>query len=269
MPIASLESIDLYYEIHGQGPRVLYISGTGADLRVRPNVFDGPLVQQFEVLSFDQRGLGQSGKPDAEYSMADYARDAAELLAHLNWSQVPVVGVSFGGMVAQELALSHPQGVSAMVLACTSSGGAGGASYPLQDLVPLEPQIRAERHLAVSDVRMDAQWRRENPQRFNKLLDRALTAIRAEKSADEQAGAARQLAARAGHNTYDRLPELSIPVLIQAGRYDGIAPRANQDALAAQIPGAQLSLYDGGHLFLVQDKTAYPDMQGWLASLSK
>ena len=261
MPIASLSSIDVYYEIHGQGSRVFYIGGSGGDLRVRPNIFDGPLTEQFEVLSFDQRGLGQSGKPEAEYTMADYASDAAELLAYLNWTQVPVVGVSFGGMVAQELALSYPQCVSALALACTSSGGEGGASYPLHELAKLEPQTRAERHLEQSDLRRDDAWRQQNPQRWQKLMDKALTAGWANK---DESGAARQLAARAQHDTYERLPQLSMPVLIQGGRYDGIAPVANQQALATQIPQTQMRMYEGGHLFLIQDKSAFPDLVQWL-----
>ena len=261
MPIASLDSIDLYYEVQGQGPRMLYISGTGADLRVRPNVFDGPLPTQFEVLSFDQRGLGQSAKPATQYTMADYGRDAAQLLAYLDWPAVPVVGVSFGGMVAQELSLSHPERVSTLALACTSSGGAGGASFPLEDLTKLAPVARAERYLAQADLRCDASWRAEFPERWKKLMARALAPNQPDK---DESAAARQLMARAGHDTYDRLPQLTLPVFVLGGRYDGIAPISNQQALAAQIPHAQLRLYEGGHLFLVQDKTAYVDLQEWL-----
>jgi 3-oxoadipate enol-lactonase len=68
MPFAKVSGIDLYYEMQGQhtqgsGTKVLFISGTGGDLRTRPNVFDGPLPQSHQVLSYDQRGLGQSSKP--------------------------------------------------------------------------------------------------------------------------------------------------------------------------------------------------------------
>lgn len=273
MPIASVSGIDLYYEIQGPiqepiqdlspsgGTKVLFISGTGGDLRSRPNVFDGPLVQSHQVLSYDQRGLGQSGKPAVDYQMADYAVDAAALLEHLQWPKVPVVGVSFGGMVAQELALRFPEKVKSLALCCTSSGGAGGASFPLHDLAGLAPLERAEQHLAVADLRRDLAWQQANPDKWQKLLDLAMGSVRADTDA---AGAARQLAARAKHDTWDRLPQLDMPVGIFAGLHDGIAPLANQQALLEQIPNAQLRTYAGGHLFLVQDKKAYPELLNWL-----
>ncbi len=263
MPIAELGNISLYYEVRGRGPKLLFISGTGGDLRNRPNLFDGPLPGHYQVLGFDQRGLGQSDKPEREYAMADYADDVAALLEHLQWPAVPVVGVSFGGMVAQELALRYPQRVSRMVLCCTSSGGEGGASFPLHELAELAAEDRAARHLAQSDLRRDAAWREANDERWQKLLQMTLDAQRPDR---DEAGAARQLAARAGHNTWQRLPQLDLPVLIMGGRYDGIAPVSNQEALAAQVPQAEMRLYEGGHLFLAQDKTAYPELLTWLGA---
>lgn len=269
MPIASTSEIDLYYEILGSNlestdagsAKVLFISGTGGDLRVHPNVFDGPLPRTHQVLSYDQRGLGQSGKPETDYQMADYAADAAALLEHLNWPAVPVVGVSFGGMVAQELALRFPDKVQSLALCCTSSGGAGGASFPLHELSELTPLERAERHLVAADLRRDATWQQQNPERWQKLLGLAMSSQRADR---DEAGAARQLAARALHDTWDRLPQLDMPVCILAGRHDGIAPLANQQALLEQIVGARLHTFEGGHLFLAQDKAAYPALVEWL-----
>jgi len=130
MAMAQLGAIDLYYERTGQGTPLLFISGTGGDLRVKPNVFDGPLSRAFDLLAYDQRGLGRSDKPNVVYSMADYADDAAALLDYVGWGTAKVIGVSFGGMVAQELVLRHPAKVERLVLACTSPGGAGGSSYP-------------------------------------------------------------------------------------------------------------------------------------------
>jgi 3-oxoadipate enol-lactonase len=85
MPRAAIGDIEIYYERQGEGPPLLFISGTGGDLRVKPNIFDGPFVKAFDVLAYDQRGLGQSSKPDAPYSMAGYGDDAARLMDHVGW----------------------------------------------------------------------------------------------------------------------------------------------------------------------------------------
>ena len=77
-------------------------------------------------------------------------------------------------------------------------------------------------------------------------------------------GARRQLEARKDHDTYDRLPTLKMPVLICSGRYDGIASVANQEAMRKQIPNATLELFEGGHLFFVQDPRAYERITAFL-----
>src|ERR1700688_3930452 len=85
MPFTTANGLKIHYERAGSGPPLLFISGTGGDLRVKPNVFDGPLAKLFDVLAYDQRGLGRSAKPDVAYSMADYADDAAALLDYVRW----------------------------------------------------------------------------------------------------------------------------------------------------------------------------------------
>lgn len=261
MPRITANNVRLHYEIAGRGPRVLFISGTGGDLRNRPNVFDGPLAEHFELLSYDQRGLGQSAVPAGPYTMADYGEDAAALVESLGWGPLPVIGVSFGGMVAQELALRHPELVRALVLCCTSSGGAGGASYPLQELADLSEEERNIRHLELADLRRTPEWRAANPERWERLMEMARAGRRDDR---DEIGAELQLAARAGHDTWARLPELAMPVLIAGGRHDGIAPVSNLEALAERIPGAELELFDGGHLFMIQDKRANPAIIEWL-----
>lgn len=258
MPRAVVNGVDLYYEIGGSGPRLLFISGTGGDLRNRPNMLDGPLPKHFEVLAYDQRGLGQSQVPDGTYAMADFAEDAAALLAHLGWDDALVMGASFGGMVAQELALRHPARVRRLVLACTSSGGAGGASYPLHELADLDPEDRALRSLSLADNRLDTEWRAANPDRWEALRAQNRPAPPADPVRAE--GARKQLEARKGHDTWDRLGAIACPTLVAGGRYDGIAPPENSRRLAEAIPGAELQLYEGGHLFFVQDRSAFPAM---------
>jgi 3-oxoadipate enol-lactonase len=263
MPTAKIGALELYYERAGAGPPLLFISGTGGDLRAKPNVFDGPLAKTFDVLSYDQRGLGRSSKPDVDYTMADYADDAAALLDAVGLASAKVVGVSFGGMVAQELALRHPGKVERLVLGCTSPGGEGGASYPFHEIQHLKGEARAKFLIPVSDTRRDAAWAAANPETHAQLV--ALGA--ADPFADEPdhaRGARRQLEARAGHDTWDRLGQIACPTLIAAGRYDGVALPATQERMAGRIPGADLRFFDGGHLFMIQDRAALPAMTEFL-----
>lgn len=259
MPTCRVRDIDLYYEHAGTGPPLLFIGGSGGDLRQKPNALDGPLTADFDVLAFDQRGLGRSSRPDIPYAMADYAEDVAGLLDAAGWGACGVVGVSFGGMVALEFAVRHPERVSRMVLCCTSSGGAGGASYPLHELQQLPAAERAITSIELGDTRFDAAWREANPDAFTRILDMERAS---ESVGDDEAGRAqgfrRQLEARAAHDVWDRLPSLEMPVLVCGGRYDGIAPPANQDALERQIPNATLEMFEGGHVFMVQDRAAFP-----------
>lgn len=170
MPFITVNNIELYYEISGQGSRLLYISGTGADLRNKPNIFESPPADNFEILAFDQRGLGQSSRPDIRYTMEDYANDAAVLTYALGWEHCNVVGVSFGGMVAQELALRHSNCVDRMVLCCTSSGGAGGHSYPFHEMSNLPNDEFDSLSVAINDTRQDAQWQRQNTESYQAIL---------------------------------------------------------------------------------------------------
>jgi 3-oxoadipate enol-lactonase len=263
MPYANLNGLNLYFERAGDGPRLLFISGTGGDLRVQPNVFASPLARSFDLLAYDQRGLGRTDKPDVPYSMAQYADDAAALLDHVGWEDALILGVSFGGMVAQELVLRHPQRVRRLVLACTSPGGEGGASYPFHEIEHLIGEARARHLIPISDVRRTADWAAAHPAEYEKLVE--LSA--ADPFAGEPgraAGAHRQLEARAKHDTWDRLPQITCPVMIAAGRYDGIALPETQEKMAARIPGAELRWFEGGHLFMLQDRAAYPAMIAFL-----
>jgi 3-oxoadipate enol-lactonase len=259
VPRAVVNGVDLYYEQKGSGPPLLFISGTGGDLRNRPNMFDGPLPAQFDLLSYDQRGLGQSEVPAGDYTMADFADDAAALLGHIGWDDALVAGASFGGMVAQELALRHPGRVRRLVLACTSSGGAGGSSYPLHELAGLEAEERIRTSVALADNRLDQVWQRDHPDQWASILERNRPAAQTGASAPERLeGAGKQLAARQGHDTWARLGSVACPTLVCGGRYDGIAPPENSEALARAIPGAELAMFEGGHMFLVQDRSAFP-----------
>jgi 3-oxoadipate enol-lactonase len=265
MPFITVRDLRMYCESRGKGPRLLVISGTGGDLRRSPSIFEMPIAQHFETLAYDQRGLGQTSRPDMPYTMVDYADDANALLEAVGWDRCLVMGISFGGMVAQEFALCYPHRVQRLVLASTSSGGAGGASYPLHELSHLTAEEYTHKILYLSDTRRDAAWQVANLTQFQGLLDQTLAGLQV--GADEpgrQMGVRRQLEARALHDTYQRLPTLKMPVYICGGRYDGIATPANLEAMQRQIPGSQLELFEGGHLFFIQDPRAFEGIVAFL-----
>ena len=257
-----LPGVELAYQRGGTtgAPRLLLISGSGSDLRRQPRMHEDPtLAGRFEILAYDHRGLGRSvpDDPHREPTMADYAADAVGLLDHVGWDTCRVLGVSFGGMVAQELAVTAPERIQRLCLACTSPGGAGGSSAPLHTLADLPPDERLAQQVAWLDTRTidDAELRATWTEAMA-----ALTGI------EPTEGMRLQLQARSHHDVWDRLPQLDLPVLIAAGRFDGIAAPANQEALLSQIQGADLHWFDGGHAFFVQDPTALPAIADWLAA---
>jgi 3-oxoadipate enol-lactonase len=264
MPYAELPDVRLYYEHGGSGPRLLFVNGTGTDLRRQPSPLTWPFASDFELLVYDHRGLGRSepADPDRQPTMADFALDALGLCAQLGWDRFAVLGVSFGGMVAQEIAIRGGDRVQRLVLACTSSGGAGGASYPLQETFGMSPAARAERMPELMDTR--AATDPAVGERLRAMMQAAAAPGDGDGDGGLTPGLARQLEARRLHDTYDRLDRIVVPTLVAAGRYDGIAPLANSEAIAARIPGARLDVFDGGHVFFFEDPSAWRAISAFL-----
>jgi 3-oxoadipate enol-lactonase len=253
-----LNGIDFCFERRGEGPRLLFVNGSGATLASMAPLLDA-FAARFELLAHDQRGLGRTEIPPGPYSMSDYGNDASALAASVGWDTYRVVGISFGGMVAQELAVTFPERIERLALLCTSAGGAGGSSYPLHMLGALNPEARAAAGSSMVDTRFTPEWLEAHDD------DRMLMAGRDEpKTTDVARGESLQLAARAEFDVFHRLPRIACPTLVAAGRYDGIAPVANSEAIAGQIPGATLSVYEGGHTFFAQDPRAIPEVLSFL-----
>lgn len=258
MPKVKVNDIEMYYEIEGEGPKLVYISGTGGDLRGKPNVFDGQLAKHFKILAFDQRGMGQNSKPDKPYTMGDYAKDAARLMKKLGWPSARMIGYSFGGMVAQEIAIDYPEKVERLVLNASSSGGKGNASFPLHEYSHLPLEQFVELIISTVDIRQDEAWRRDNPEKYKERVEYWTRHFAiGDEDPMKAVGRRRQLEARVGHDTYDRLQNLGMPVLICGGTYDGIAPPINLRNIHERIPGSRLEFFEGGHGFLYQDPRAY------------
>lgn len=269
MPFSKAGDINVYWEQHGETgkPPVLFIGGTGGDLRKKPNVFDGPLAQSARLLAYDQRGLGQTDKPDGPYTMAQYADDAASLMDELGWQSAHVVGVSFGGMVAQHMAIRHADKINKLVLCCTSPGGDGGSSYPLHTVASMDEEERLRFMTPISDTRNDEAWQADNAEILESLLKMQIDAEAPFKDEPRRAeGAVLQLEARKDHDAWDGITSLPHKTLICGGRYDGIATPATQQKLADRIPHSTLKMYDGGHLFLLQDRRAWADIIAFITS---
>ncbi|MFT7686586.1 MAG: 3-oxoadipate enol-lactonase [Candidatus Azotimanducaceae bacterium] len=266
MPFIKTEKIALYYEVAGDGAPVLYLSGSGADLRTKNRVLDGPLPNSMKVISYDQRGLGQSDKPAGPYTMSQYADDAANLLDELEFDRVHVIGVSFGGMVAQHFALRHADRIDRLVLCCTSAGGES-MSYPFHKLpVDIDPIERLKTMMGISDLRCNEQWQIDNPDKVQAMIKYTQNnQIADHETSEYKRGANLQLLARAEHDLCDSLGKINMPTLICAGKYDGIAPASNQEFLISKLPNASLRWFEGGHIFLAQDKSAWPAISDFLS----
>jgi 3-oxoadipate enol-lactonase len=261
MPVTSSDGADLYFEVSGSGPRLLYLNGSGATLEDARLITTGVLASKFEVLAFDYRGLGRSGEITDGYTIADCASDAVAVMDAAGWPTALVVGMSFGGMVALELAVSHLERIDRLALLCTSAGGRGGSSFPLQELDDLDPATRRARRRTLLDTRFDPAWLDSHP--GDRRLVAAVEARASERDPDQR-GIREQLKARANHDTWDRLAIITCPTFIGCGRYDGIAPLQNSEAMGSAIGSAELHVYPGGHGFLFQAPESIDDITNFL-----
>ncbi len=263
MPTIRANGIDIYYERKGSGPRLLFFQGSGQTLAKSGVMVDG-WAKQFDVVAHDQRGLGQTEIPPGPYEMADYAADAAALLDALDWDSCRVVGTSFGGMVAQEFAVTWPERVERLALVCTSPGGEH-ASYPLHTLADLPPDEAKALGATLLDGRFTPEYLADHDD-ARALVD-MIAGMQGGPADDEvRRGEAAQLDARSRLDVIDRLANVTCPTLVQAGKYDHIAPPENAEVIAKHIPGAELRLYEGGHIFFLQDPQAVPDAMEFLAA---
>jgi pimeloyl-ACP methyl ester carboxylesterase len=241
MPYARVNGISIYYEEHGAGTPLLLVMGFTANTTAWEPLLPA-LSSRYRVIAFDNRGAGRSDAPEAAYTMAELADDALGLLTHLGIERAHVYGVSMGGMIAQHIALRAPHRVLSVVLGCTSPGGQHAITAPESVIaallgaatLPIEQAFDLTLPILYSDT-FAAAHRAE-------LYERALknASLRA-----SEAGVKGQAAAIQGHDTFERLPEITVPVLVLHGDADELVPTANGLLLAERIPGAKLTLYPG------------------------
>ena len=206
-----------------------------------------------EVLFFDNRGVGSSAVPAGPYAVSDLVADAHAVVEAAGVDRVSVLGISLGGMVAQNFALTHPQRTASLVLGCTSHGGRT-ASPPPESFFKLCQLWAAAEAPNEADGLVDEfmRWMLPAP-----LLETAAGARLFEqfkqaflRTPRSQAGLQGQLSAMARFNSTKQLGGLSCPTLVTCGAGDQVMQPANSESLARLIPGARLRTWEGaGHFF--------------------
>ncbi|MCH1513469.1 MAG: alpha/beta hydrolase [Acidimicrobiales bacterium] len=260
MPFAQLNDVEIYYELEGIGPDVLVISGTGSDLRI-PRLPNRDFDDSYHIVRYDHRGLGQSSSSERPVTMEQFAHDAASLLDFLSIVSVDVIGISFGGMVAQHLAIQYPHKVKKLVLACTSAGGEGNSSADLLSLMQLSKSNRQQKWLNMYDRRYGNV---DNENLFVHTLDRLLQQEPGLFPNKVMPGLLHQLKARSEHDVSKSLEKITHPCLVVGGEFDAIAPPDNLTYLSEHIPLADLHFFKGGHSFLWEDPMAWVTISTFL-----
>lgn len=249
MPWQTIDGVRTFFEITGQGTPVVLLHGLQGDL----SNFRGlvpTLARHHRVLTFDQRGSGWSDKPAQRYSTVQYADDTARLMDALDIDRADVLGVSMGGLVAQEFALRHPQRLRRLVLGCTAPGGAltvtldSDSRESAYEAAQLPPEERARRFAAAG---FSPGFVHSHPEVLEQLI-----AARRERPLDVQALTRRRQALEA-HDTSTRLPQISAPTLVITGLQDKVVSPENSRLLARALPDARLETLDpAGHLFWIE-----------------
>lgn len=235
MPFArSADGTRLYYESQGAGPALLLLAGQCCDHREWERVAQD-FTREFQVITWDYRGTGQSDKPAAPaYSTRGFAADAIAVLDDLAVERAHVYGVSMGGRVAQWLAIDHAHRLHALVLGATTPGNAHG----VRRSATADKALRSTDIAALLETSFTPDWISANRE-----LAKKIGAVWASPLAVH----ARRLhyEASEGHDAWDALPGISKPVLVIHGSDDDVNPAENARLLAQRIPGAELCLLPG------------------------
>jgi 3-oxoadipate enol-lactonase len=249
-------TLRIAWERRGAGSPLVLIQGLGYARWGWEPVVD-LLAERYDVVLFDNRGIGESEAPAGPYTVAEMAADTRRVMDAAEVERAHVLGASLGGMIAQELALETPERVEKLVLACTTPGGASAAPMPAQtvqlmaEAPTLEPLVALRRFVEnalASDPPADT-------------VERILT-HRIEMAQPPSAWLS-QASAGAAFDAWDRLPELVSPTLVVHGTADVVVDPENARLLAERIPNAQLDLFPGcGHLLFWEEPHRFVDVVG-------
>ena len=253
MPLARNGNTKLYWESTGHGPAVLLIAGQRMTITGWWSTIP-VLARGFRVIAFDNRDTGRSDHVAWPYTVPHMADDAAAVLDAAEEGSAHIYGLSLGGMVAQELALRHPDRVRALVLGASSAGGAGAV---LPGPMPMTYYARAgtlgseEAEWAAVPYTYGESTRRLHANRIaENIAHRMITPT-------DTLAFLHQTVAAAAHNAFERLGKITAPTLVVHGEQDVVVPPTNGVLLAERIPGARLRLWPrAGHLYIVDEPRA-------------
>ena len=233
--------MNIKWESTGEGSPLLLIQGLGYGRWGWEPIVPG-LAARHRVVFFDNRGIGESDKPEGPYTAAQMAGDALQVLDEAGIERAHVLGASLGGMIAQELAVAVPERVDKLVLCCTTPGG--------PNAVPM-PEVTMRLFVEAPSLAPEVALRRFVENALGEdppvgLVDELFA--RRVANPPDQAGWQAQAAAGMGFQGVDA--EIPAPTLILAGTADNVVDYRNAELLAARIPGARVELLEGcGHLF--------------------
>lgn len=265
MPKVNVDGVNLYYEVYGSGEPLLMIEGLGYSTWMwhrQINYF----ARHFKVIIFDNRGVGDSDKPDYPYTIEMMARDAAGLLKKLGIDKAHVLGVSMGGLIAQQLAILFPQYINKLVLCCTSHGGPNSIPMPKEIIELLNniddkmsPEERLEQAMSPA---FSPGYMEDNPTEIQQIIT-----WRLEKPTPRNAWL-HQFMAATTFNVEDSVGSIDVPVLILSGDQDRVLPVENAYMIQEKIPHSRLKIFPGaGHMFFWEkaqefNKTVYSFLAG-------
>ena len=246
--------VRIAYEVRGDGDPVLFIHGLAYNrLGWGPGLDE--LASSFTVVTFDNRGVGESDAPPPPFTVLDMARDALAVLDAAGFERAHVVGTSLGGMIAQQFALAFPERVDRLVLACTHPGGTAHVPMPQRSVdaftryqgLPREERLRVLVRNSLSDATVESR-----PELVGEIYRYRLAHAPPLEAWQAQA------AASLTHDTYDRLGELTMPTLVLHGTADNVVDPRNAELLASRIPDARVELVEGaGHLFFWEEPARF------------
>ena len=237
----------LHHVRRGAGEPLLLIMGMSGNHLHWGEPFLSLLEADFDVVAYDHRGMGKSPRVDAPFTLRDLADDAVGVLDELEWESAHVLGISMGGMVAQELVLGAPERLRTLTLGCTYCGGPGSSLA--------DPQVAA----ALAEGMLSGDRERALRTGFQFNVSEAFGAAAANFDTFREVALQLpapievimlQLQAIQGHDTQERLASVQTPTLVIHGDEDRMIPPANGRLIGDSIPGARLELLEGvGHMF--------------------